>query len=84
MHSEVFVDVQGRLESHAQKIKTQEVQVSNMYREHSERIQDLGMDLETLKKGVKKDIDDSRAELAAALKYGFIRASARSFIIKPG
>ena len=54
VHSEVFVDVQRKLEGHGQKLRTHEVQMTAMADESSEKFIALEVDLAATKKETKK------------------------------
>lgn len=54
VHSDVFVDVQKKLDGHAQKHRTHDVQLTALADETSEKIVALEVDLAATKKDTKK------------------------------
>lgn len=54
-----------------QKLKTQELQMAEMYEDTSDQIEAIEADLAAFKKEAKRDVEAARNDLLGALKSGF-------------
>jgi hypothetical protein len=76
VHSDVFVDVQKRLEGHAQKHKTTEVQLAALHEDHGEKLELLNNELAMARKEARRDTDALGMRLEEALEDGLKEADA--------
>ncbi len=73
-HSDVFVDVQKKLDGHAQKHKTVEMQLASVAEETGEKLAALDVELAHARKEAKKDVEVTKRELTEAITEGLKRA----------